>query len=83
MRFKYACHACEGSVVLSPLPAQPIGQGEAGAGTARPGRHGELCRPPAPHNRQVDIFPRHGVNFSRQTLCDWGAAAADLLEPIY
>lgn len=34
-----------------------------------------------PLNRQVDIFARHGVTLSRQTL--WVAAAADLLVPVY
>ncbi len=82
VRVKYACQACEGAVVLSPLPAQPIDKGKPGPGllaqvvTAKYADH-------LPLNRQVDIFARHGVALSRQTLCDWVAAAADLLEPIY
>jgi transposase len=82
VRFKYACQVCEESVVTSPLPAQPIDKGKPGPGllaqvvTAKYADH-------LPLNRQVDIFARHGVDLSRQTLCDWVAATADLLDPIY
>jgi transposase len=82
VRFKYACPGCEESVVTSPLPAQPIDKGRPGPGllaqvvTAKYADH-------LPLNRQVDIFARHGVDFARQTLCDWVAAAADLLAPIF
>jgi hypothetical protein len=64
------------------LPAQPIDKGRPGPGllaqvvTAK-------CADHLPLNRQVDIFARHGVDLSRRTLCDWVAAAADLLAPIY
>jgi transposase len=81
VRVKYACKACEGHVVTSPLPAQPIDKGRPGPGllaqvvTAKYADH-------LPLNRQVDIFARHGVHLSRQTLCDWVAGAADLLEPL-
>jgi transposase len=82
VRAKYACAACEAGVVTSPLPAQPIDKGRPGPGllaqvvTAKYADH-------LPLNRQVDILARHGVDLSRQTLCDWVAAAADLLAPIY
>jgi transposase len=36
-----------------------------------------------PLNRQSEIFARHGVALARQTLCDWVAAAADVLTPLY
>jgi len=64
------------------MPAQPIDKGRPGPGllaqviTAKYADH-------LPLNRQVDIFARHGVELSRQTLCDWVAAAADLLAPVY
>ena len=35
-----------------------------------------------PLNRQVRIYLRSGVSFSRNTLADWIAAAADLVEPV-
>jgi transposase len=82
VRGKYACRACEGHVVCRPMPAQPIDKGRPGPGllaqviTAKYADH-------VPLNRQVDIFARHGVTLSRQTLCDWVAEGAALLEPIY
>jgi transposase len=82
VRFTYACHACEGTVVTAEAPAAPIEKGRPGPGllaqviTAKYADH-------VPLNRQVDIFARHGVTLARQTLCDWVAAAADLLTPLY
>lgn len=82
VRFKYACHACEGTVVTSAMPAQPIDKGRPGPGllaqviTAKYADH-------LPLNRQVDIFARQDVHLARQTLCDWVGAAADLLVPLY
>jgi transposase len=82
VRFKYACKACEGQVVTSEMPAQPIDKGRPGPGllaqvvTAKYSDH-------LPLNRQVAIFARHGVGLARQTLGDWVAAAAALLEPVY
>lgn len=82
VRFKYACKVCEEHVVTSELPAQPIDKGRPGPGllaqviTAKYADH-------LPLNRQSDIFARHGVELSRQTLCDWVAEAAHLLAPIY
>lgn len=81
VRVTYACQACEGQVVTSAMPAQPIDKGRPGPGllaqviTAQYADH-------LPLNRQVDIFARHGVELSRQTLCDWVAAAANLLAPV-
>ena len=69
VRFTYACHACEGTVVTADLPAAPIDKGRPGPGplaqviTAKYADH-------LPLNRQVDIFARHGVTLARQTLCD-------------
>jgi len=82
VRFTYACHACEGTVVTAELPAAPIEKGRPGPGllaqviTAKYADH-------LPLNRQVDIFARHGVTLARQTLCDWVATAAGVLTPIY
>ncbi len=82
VRGKYACKACAGHVGCSAMPAQPIDKGRPGPGllaqviTAKYADH-------VPLNRQVDIFTRHGVELSRQTLCDWVAEGAALLEPLY
>ena len=82
VRFTYACQACEGTVVMAERPAAPIEKGRPGPGllaqvvTAKYADH-------VPLNRQTEIFARHGVTLARQTLCDWVAAAADLLTPLY
>ena len=82
VRFTYACHACEGTMVTAERPAAPIEKGRPGPGllaqvvTAKYADH-------VPLNRQSEIFSRHGVTLARQTLCDWIAAAADLLTPLY
>jgi transposase len=82
VRGKYACKACEGHVVTTALPAQPIDKGRPGPGllaqviTAKYADH-------VPLNRQVEIFARHGVALARQTLCDWVGEGATLLEPLY
>jgi hypothetical protein len=36
-----------------------------------------------PLNRQEEIFGRQGVELSRQTMCDWMRAGADLVSPLY
>ena len=82
VRFTYACHACEGTVMTAELPAAPIEKGRPGPGllaqviTAKYADH-------LPLNRQAEIFARHGVTLARQTLCDWVATAAAVLTPLY
>jgi transposase len=82
VRFTYACQVCEGTVVTAERPAAPIEKGRPGPGllaqvvTAKYADH-------LPLNRQTEIFARHGVPLARQTLCDWVAAAADVLTPLY
>jgi transposase len=82
VRFTYACQACEGTMLTAERPAAPIEKGRPGPGllaqvvTAKYADH-------VPLNRQAEIFARHGVTLARQTLCDWIAAAADLLTPLY
>ncbi|MBI5628770.1 MAG: transposase [Candidatus Rokubacteria bacterium] len=72
VRFTYACHACEGTVLTAALPAAPIEKGRPGPGllaqviTAKDADH-------LPLNRQVDIFARHRVTLARQTLTRWTA----------
>jgi len=82
VRFTYACRACEATVVTAEKPAAPIDKGRPGPGllaqvvTAKYADH-------LPLNRQTEIFARHGVALPRQTLCDWVAAVADQLSPLY
>jgi transposase len=67
--------------ITAAKPAQPIERGMAGAGLlayvilSKYGDH-------LPLHRLEGIFGRHGVQLSRQTLCDWMAACAKLLAPL-
>ena len=69
-------------IVTAPKPAQPIDKGLPGPGllayviTSKYADH-------LPLHRQEAILARHGVALSRSTLCDWMAAAANLLTPLY
>ncbi len=69
-------------VVVAPKPAQPIDKGLPGPGlmayviTSKYSDH-------LPLYRQEAILSRHGVDIPRSTLCDWMAAAAKVLLPLY
>ena len=75
----YACpKVCEGQVVIAPPPSAPIEKGLPGPGL--------LARVVVdkyvdhlPLARQESRLERDGLFISRQTLCDWCAAAAHLL----
>lgn len=82
VRPKYACRYCKDGVSSPPPPPRPIARGIAGPGlisqivVSKFGDH-------LPLYRLEDIFVRHGIHLSRTTLCDWVAAAAELLRPLY
>jgi transposase len=82
VRVKYACRHCQEHVAIAAKPAQPIDKGLPGPGLmahtvlAKYGDH-------MPLYRQEDEAARHGLVLRRSTLCDWVAAAADLVEPLY
>lgn len=82
VRGKYACRFCKNGVSTPPPPLRPIARSIAGPGlvaeiiVSKFGDH-------LPLYRLEDIFVRCGVHFPRSTLCDWVAAAADLLQPLY
>jgi transposase len=82
VRGKYACRYCKNGVSSPPPPPRPIVRGIAG-----PGLVAEIVvskfSDHLPLYRLEDIFVRCGVHFARSTLCDWVAAAADLLQPLY
>ena len=82
VRGKYACRYCKNGVSSPPPPPRPIARGIAG-----PGLVAEIIvskfSDHLPLYRLEDIFVRCGVHFARSTLCDWVAAAADLLQPLY
>jgi transposase len=81
-RVKYACKCCQGQVVLAPKPPQPIDRGLPG-----PGLLAQILVDKyldhVPLYRSEGRFARLGVSLPRSTMCDWMAAAADLLTPLY
>ena len=82
VRPKYACRYCKDGVSSPSPPPRPIARGIAGPGlisqivVSKFGDH-------LPLYRLEDIFVRHGIHLARSTLCDWVAAAAQLLAPLY
>src|SRR5256714_1748050 len=81
VRPKLACSCGQAAVSIAPLPAQLIEQGQAGAGLVAQvilSKYDDHC----PLYRQQQHFARLGVNFARQTLCDWVEKGAQWLEPI-
>jgi transposase len=82
IRIKYACRECEEQVTIAPKPPQPIEKGLPGPGLlayVTLSKYGDHL----PLYRQEDILARFGILIRRSTLCDWIAAAADLVRPLY
>ena len=81
-RVKYACPCCEGQVVIAPKPPQPIERGLPG-----PGLLAQIIvdkyQDALPLYRSEARFERLGVTLPRSTMCDWMAAVAELLRPLY
>jgi transposase len=81
-RFKYACPNCQENMVIAPKPEQPIDKGLPGPGllgyiaTSKYDDH-------LPLHRLERILKRQGAEIKRSTMCDWMAATAQLLEPIW
>ena len=81
VRPKYACKECQGNVIIAPRLPEPIEKGLPGPGLLAQvivSKYSDHL----PIYRQEGIFRRHGVELSRQTMCDWMAVSAELLEPI-
>jgi len=78
---KYACaKGC--TVVTAQKPMAPIEKGLPGPGLlahVAVSKYGDHL----PLHRQEAIFHRQGVEVSRQTMCDWMRACADLVSPVY
>jgi transposase len=81
VRPKYACKACQANVIIAERLPEPIEKGLPGPGLLA---HVVVSKyaDHLPLYRQEGIFRRHGVELSRQTMCDWMAVSAELLEPI-
>jgi transposase len=81
-RPKFACRACEGSIVQAPAPNRLIEGGLPTEGlvahiiTAKFGDH-------LPLYRQSQIMARQGIEIDRSTLASWVGVAAAELKPIY
>ncbi len=81
VRPKYACKACQANVIIAERLPEPIEKGLPGPGLMAQvivSKYADHL----PLYRQEGIFRRHGVELSRQTMCDWMAVSAELLEPI-
>jgi len=81
VRFKYAGCLHQNQVITAPMPNQPIDKGLAGPGLLADvlvKKYDDHC----PLYRQSEILARHGIEISRQTLCDWVMQTAELLKPL-
>ncbi len=81
LRPKLACPCGEGGVSIAPMPPSVVAQGQPGPGLVA---HVILSKydDHLPLYRQQQQFERLGVNFPRQTLCDWIEKGAAWLQPI-
>jgi transposase len=81
-RPKYACRACEGTVVQAPAPSRLI---EGGLPTERlvaqvlVDKYADHC----PLYRQVQGFARQQIEIDRSTLASWTGYAAAELKPLW
>lgn len=81
VRVKYACKRCQDGVVTPPLPPRVIEKGRPGPGllahilVSKYADH-------LPLHRLEGIFDRHGIDLSRQTMCDWIGSVAEPLSRI-
>ena len=78
---QYACAKGCG-VAAAEKPAAPIEKGLPGPGLLAQvavSKYGDHL----PLNRMETIFQRHGVELSRKTMCDWMAACAELVGPVW
>jgi transposase len=79
---KYACPCCQGRVTLAPKPPQPIDKGLPGPGLLA---HiiDDKYRYHIPLHRSENRLVHLGAPVSRSTMCDWMAASAELMMPLY
>jgi transposase len=82
VRITYLCQHCKGELATAPKPAQPIDKGLPG-----PGLLAQIVvskyQDHLPLNRQERIFERQGFLLNRSTTCEWMAACAEMLRPLY
>src|SRR5262249_559388 len=78
----YACPQCQGCVTTAPRPPQAIERGLPGPGLLAQVAVSKYLDH-LPLHRLERIFGRHGLELPRQTTCDWMAALAELVTPLY
>jgi transposase len=82
LRVKYACKCCAGNVAIAPKPAPPLERSLPG-----PGLLTQIVvdkyQDHLPLHRTEARFARLGVKLPRSTMCDWVAACALLLTPLW
>jgi transposase len=87
IRPKYACPDCDAAghgaqIAIAELPPSPIEKGLADASLLAAvivGKYSDHV----PLNRLEKILARHDIDISRSTMCDWMAACAAALRPLY
>jgi transposase len=79
IRLRYAC-GC--TVKAAEKPAQPIEKSTAGASLLAQVVVAKFCDH-QPLHRQEQMFARHGVEISRQTMGGWMGSVAGLAMPLY
>ena len=81
VRFKYSCRKCHDHVTTAHVPIAIINKGLPGPGLLA---HITACKyaDHLPLHRLERILSRHGIELSRQTMCDWMAHVASMLHPI-
>lgn len=89
VRFKYVCRVCEAAaaatgpqIVMAAKPLAPIEKGLAAPGLLAKvivSKYADHL----PLHRLERILERHDIQISRSTTCDWMAACAQALRPLY
>jgi transposase len=81
-RVKYACKCCAGHVAVAPKPPPPLDKALPG-----PGLLAQIVVDKyldhIPLHRTEQRFERLGAPLPRSTMCDWMAACAELLTPLW
>lgn len=81
VRKKYACRTCEDTILLAPLPSQPIPKSIATPGLLAAIIDNKFNRH-TPLYRQEGMFHEAGISITRGTLSNWVIKAADLMTPL-
>ena len=81
-RPRYACHGCEGAVVVAPAPDRPV---DGGMPTEALVAHVVVSKfaDALPLYRQAQMLERQGITLDRSTLANWVGRACWWLTPLY